>query len=199
MRKSDLSRFFKTAAQQIQVPVKVYLTGGVAAWFWGGIRPTIDLDFALKTEDHWEEIAEVFREVSDQLNIPVEFSEDISRWGMIGFPQFEKNAKFYQRWGKIRVYFLDPLVWSVGKMARYTSDDVADLEAVFKKQKVSPKKVIQIWARAFRESPRSTEQSLFQKKVADFLKHSGPKIWGKTFDAETLIATFKNQCIQTKR
>lgn len=198
MRKSDLSKFFKAVAQRVQVPVSVYLTGGIAAWFWGGTRPTLDLDFALKAGNHWEDIAEIFREVSAQLNIPVEFSEDISRWGMIGISQFEKGAKFYQRWGKIRVYFLDPLVWSVGKMARYTSDDVADLEAVFKKQKVTPKRAIQIWARAFRESPRSTEQSLFQKKVADFFKHSGPKIWGKTLDADALTTTFKKQCVPTK-
>lgn len=194
MRKSDLTKFFQTAAKQINTPVKIYLTGGVAAWYWGGTRPTLDIDFALKAGKNWDEVANVFRKVSDQLGIATEFSEDISRWGMIGYPNFERGAKFYRRWGTIEVYFLNPLAWSVGKLARYTSDDVADLEAVFIKQKLDPKKAIKIWAQAHRESPLSTEQGLFQKKVADFLKHSGRKIWGKDFDNKFLEELFRKKC-----
>lgn len=182
MKKRDLDKFFKAVAEKIQISVKVYLTGGVAAWFYGGTRPTLDVDFALKVGQDWDEVATIFREISRQQGIAVEFSEDISRWGMIGYPQFEKGAQFYQRWGNLQVYFLDPVIWSVGKIARYTNDDISDVEAVFKKQKVDPGLAMKIWAEAHRKSPRSTEQGLFAKKVEDFLRNSGPRVWGRGFE-----------------
>src|SRR3990167_9824868 len=115
MRKKDIDRFFLKVSSRIKIPFQIYLTGGVASWFLGGNRPTHDIDFALKTKKEWEQIEQIIREVSRELSIAVEFSEDISRWGMIGISDFEKGAKLYKRFGSIDVYILDPLIWSVGK------------------------------------------------------------------------------------
>lgn len=179
MKKSDLDKFFHAVGERIQWPVEIYLTGGVLAWFFGGVRPTQDLDFALQAGKKWNETATIFKQISRAQSLPIEFSEDISRWGMIGYPDFKEGAKLYKKFGTVKVFFLDPVIWSVGKMARYTSDDVADMVAVFKKQQPSKAKVKRIWQEALKQSPRSSESHLFQKKIEDFFKHYERKIWGK--------------------
>ncbi len=194
MKKSDVNHFFTLLAQKTKNPLKIYLTGGVAAWLMGGNRPTEDIDFALQNfHDSWEKIEQLVREVSQQTGIFVEFSEDISRWGMIGYSRFIEKAFLYQKFGTIHVYYLEPTIWSVGKISRYTADDTTDMEIVFKKQKVKPEKLLKTWATALRESPPSSEKGLFIKKVADFLKHSGLKIWGNHFNWEKYFLMFKKQ------
>lgn len=178
MKKSQINQFFKEVGRRISWPVEIYLTGGVLAWFYGGIRPTQDLDFALLSKDQWEKAARILKEISQEQRIPIEFAEDISRWGMIGYSNFKKGAKLFDQFGSIKVFLLDPVIWSVGKIARYTTDDVTDLVAVFKKHKPDKEKVKKIWKEALEQSPRSSESHLFQKKVADFFKHYEKEIWG---------------------
>ncbi len=190
MKIKELEQFFEKLALKITTPVQIYLTGGIAALYWGGRRPTVDLDFALQADANWDEISKILIEQGEREGIPLEFTEDISRWGMVGFGDFKKGAKLFKQWGEFQVYFLDPIIWSVGKMNRYTGDDIADMVAVFKKQKIDAKKAIQIWSQAFLESPRSTELGLFKKKVLDFLSHSGPKIWGPSFDSKKSALKF---------
>lgn len=191
MKKTDIDRFFKLLSQKTKEPLKIYLTGGVAAWLMGGNRPTEDIDFSLQNfHSPWEKVEQLIREVSQQTGIFVEFSEDISRWGMIGYPKFIKEASLYNKFGTIYVYYLEPTIWSVGKISRYTADDISDMEIVFRKKKIKPEKLLKTWAIALHESPPSSEKRLFIKKIADFLKNSGPKIWGANFNIEKSIQTF---------
>ena len=194
MRKGDMDRFFKEAAKEIKTPVRVYITGGVASWFMGGNRPTEDIDFGFTAGGKKEsEVARIFGAVSRRLGIAIQFSEDIRRWGMIDLPDYETKAKFYRRFGKVSVHFLDIGSWSIGKISRYYASDVSDLVAVFKKQKPNPRGLVKLWARALKKSPRSSEQFLFVKNVEDFLKYYGLKIWGHCFDSKKMIALFRSQ------
>jgi len=192
MRKGDIDRFFREAAKEIRTPVRIYLTGGIASWFLGGDRPTEDIDFGLRaSEGKWMEVEGVIQGVSRKLGIPVQFSEDIGRWGMIGILDYEKGARLYKRFGKVSVYLLDVGVWSVGKMNRYYQSDVDDLRAVLKKQRPDSGKLVTIWARALRESPRSSSSVLFVKTVEDFLKNYGQEIWGSRFNSEETTRKFR--------
>jgi hypothetical protein len=191
MKRQEIDGFFKEVAKRIEGPIKVYITGGIAAWLLGGTRPTQDIDFALKSKSHWEQAELIINEVSRELKIPVQYAEDISRWGMIGVRSFEKNARLYKKFGHVSIYVLDPLIWSIGKISRYTADDINDMKVVFKKQKVKALDAVKVWARALKESPRSSEQYLFVRKVEDFLKHVGPKIWLQKYDHTDLFERFK--------
>ncbi len=191
MKKTDLDKFFSEVAKELQQPTQIFLTGGVLAWFYGGVRPTIDIDFALKTEGKWEESSLILRKVGQRLGIPLEYSEDISRWGMIGLSGFTEGARPYKTFGKLSVFLLDPVIWSIGKLSRYTADDLSDLVAVFKNQKPDPARTVQIWAQALLESPRSSEHHLFVKKIEDFLSFHGKEIWGKDFDSRRLLDDFR--------
>ena len=192
MRRGDIDRFFLEVSREIVVPVRVYLTGGIASWFMGGDRPTEDIDFGLSVaKGHWDQVEKSFQGVSQRLNIPIQFSDDIGRWGMVGVSGYEKGSRLYKKFAKISVYLLDPAIWSVGKINRYYRSDVEDLRAVLKKQKTTPIKLIQAWAKALRESPRSSAQLLFVKTGEDFLKNYGNEIWGEGFDSAKSIAYFR--------
>ncbi|HBF13780.1 MAG TPA: hypothetical protein DDW49_10440 [Deltaproteobacteria bacterium] len=193
MLKKDIDNFFKQLNLELKHPIVVYLTGGVASCFLGGVRPTQDIDCAIKGSSHWSEIDSAVKNVSRQTGIACEYAEDISRWGMVGYTRFEKNAKFYKKFGKISVSILEPTIWSVGKINRYTIDDVLDVEAVFKKQKISAKKAVEMWGAAFNESPPSTEKGMFAKRVFHFLANSGGKIWGAKFDAKNFNLLFSKK------
>lgn len=194
MKKSDLDLFFQALATEIQEALNFYITGGIASWLMGGHRPTQDIDFAVQGGKNWEALSEKIYKISRGHKIPVEFAEDISRWGMIGLSDFTQKAKLYKKFGSLKVYLLEPSIWSIGKISRYLADDISDIEIVFKKQKLKAESTIKTWAKALRESPKSSEQILFIKKVQDFLKHSGPKIWGKKFDAEKYNKLFLKLC-----
>lgn len=194
MKKQDIDLFFQDLAGRIQEPVALYITGGVASWLMGGQRPTQDIDFAVRGGKNWETLSEQIYQTSQAHKIPVEFAEDISRWGMIGLANFTHKAKLYKKFASLSVYLLEPSIWSIGKISRYLTDDINDIEIVFKKQKLKPESVIKTWAKALQESPKSSEQILFIKKVQDFLKNSGPKVWGKQFDAEKCAKQFIRLC-----
>lgn len=185
MRRGDVDRFFQEVSKSVDISVSVYITGGVASWFMGGNRPTEDIDFGLKTfKQKWNEVESIFQEASRRLGLPIQFSENISRWSMIEIPDYERKALPYKKFGKISVSFLDPVSWSIGKVSRYYQSDVDDLRVVFKKQKPKIEEVIRVWSEALQKSPKSSDQFLFLKTSADFLKTYGKEIWGKSFEAE---------------
>ncbi|HCU24743.1 MAG TPA: hypothetical protein DF383_06980 [Deltaproteobacteria bacterium] len=190
MKRSQLDKYFREVGAKAPAPLRIYLTGGVLAWFYGKVRPTQDLDFALKTHASWDEVSTLLKTAALQEGIAVEFSEDISRWGMVGYSHYEKGARLYKSFGKLKVFLLDPVAWSVGKLSRYTSDDLADLVSVFRKQKPPLSAALRIWTQALLESPPSSEQGLFIKKVGDFLSRHGKDIWGRKFSAEKTLQNF---------
>ena len=182
MQQRQLENFFRDLGSLLVLPLKIYITGGVLAWHFGGQRPTEDIDFAIKSLQDETELSQLLFDLAKKHRIALEFSSDISRWGMVGYKKIEKNAIFYKRYGRLRVYYLNPVVWSVGKMGRYLKQDIEDLLLVFKKVRPSWKKLIRVWSDALRESPASSEKALFVKRAEYFLLRYGKEVWGEKFD-----------------
>lgn len=180
--RKDIDRFFHEVSIKIKRPLKVYLLGGVAAWFQGGVRPTEDIDFGVDRLS--SDINEILAETSRALQIPIQFSDDPQRWGMINIPSWTRGAKLYRRYGRLLVYVMAPGRWAIGKLNRYLESDVEDIVAVFKKQKPPLSPTLHLWRRALRESPHSSDQQLFKNQVDHFLKNYGQKIWGKQCPAQ---------------
>ena len=53
-----------------------------------------------------------------------------------------------------------------------------------------PGRVVAVWARALRRSPRSDAVSQFHRQVEHFLRTYGTTIWGRTFDADASLKRF---------
>lgn len=190
LKKDQLDAFFLKIDKGLSVPASIFLTGGVASWLMGGTRPTEDIDFALKSTALEETDAHI-QKVSNECRIKVEYSEDISRWGMVGYPNFWEKAQLYKKFGQLSVYVLEPTIWSVGKLERSLETDISDIVVVFKSQKVRAHQAIRTWTIAIQKSPLSTEKGFFIKKVNYFLKTSGKKVWGKGFNAEEAFSAFQ--------
>lgn len=197
MNRRQIDRFFRKLSQRFDRSATIILTGAAAGSLLGRVRPTLDLDFALKLkgpprarEDKWKAFARAICEVSQQTGIAVQYAEDIDGWSSITFLDYTRRTHLYRRFGKLEVRLLDPAYWAIGKITRYLDPDVRDLIAVIKKQKVSSAQLARVLGRALRHSPRSTACSLFRRHVESFFSTSGRTIWGRQFKPEAAIRLF---------
>jgi hypothetical protein len=194
MNPKEIERFFKGIAKDFPEDATVYLTGAAAGALMGGVRPSLDVDFGVELKGagtkRWERLTAAIEKNKALTGLGSNYDEDIDRWGMITLMDYRKHAKLFKKYGKLKVKILEPAYWSIGKMTRYLQPDIADMETVFRKKKVPVVLLTGVWGKALKNSPRSASLLLFRKQVEDFLAHSGPKIWGKTFDVVAAIENF---------
>jgi len=190
----EIERFFKGVAKDFDGEVTVYLTGAAAGALMGGVRPSLDVDFGveLKRADakQWKKLTAAIEKNKLLTGLGSNYDEDIDRWGMITLMDYPKHAKLFKQYGKLKVKVLEPAYWAIGKMTRYLQPDIADMEAVFRAKKVPALLLAEVWGKALKASPRSASLILFRKQVEDFMEHSGPRVWGKSFEAAPVIQQF---------
>jgi hypothetical protein len=194
MNPNEIERFFKGIAKDFNEDATIYLTGAAAGALMGGVRPSLDVDFGVELKaggaKAWEQLTAAIEKNKALTGLGSNYDEDIDRWGMITLMDYQKHAPLFKQYGKLKVKVLEPAYWSIGKMTRYLEPDIADMEMVFQRKKISTAVLTGVWGKALKSSPRSASLLLFRKQVEDFLVHSGPKIWGKTFDAVRAIEDF---------
>jgi hypothetical protein len=186
-------KFFKELGAGLRSPLTIVLTGGAAAHLLGGERPTQDLDFNIQPEDpeNWEEDSQTMDRLSAKHHLPLEYSEDISRWSMINLLDWREHTLPYGSYGRLTVRLLHPKYWSIGKISRGLQTDFEDLVVILKKFKLGADELIPFWAQALRSSERSSELFIARKMIEDFLRQEGRKIWGPGYDPVAALKSFK--------
>ena len=197
MNAREISRYFQILSALFKKPCTLLLTGAPAGAFYGRIRATMDIDFAVKRktplpqkDKFWQEFSDATHAASRRTGIAAQYAEDIDRWSSITFLDYWKHTHCFKRFGKIEVRTFDPSYWAIGKFTRYLDPDIRDLIQVFKKTKTSWRKLARVLGVALRKSPKSTACFLFRRQVEDFFKAYGKRIWGKRFRQEIAIAAF---------
>jgi hypothetical protein len=196
---AELDRFFEELDKEFGHPLNILITGAVAGFIMGHIRPSDDIDFEVLLPDknppiHLKEKLEAsIKQVSLRLGIPAQYTENIGGWSQITLLDYREQALFYKKIGHIEIKFLAPEYWAIGKLTRYLPLDSKDLISVLKANQVDALKLTAHLAKALRSSPLSDRSREFKDHVLDFLKNDGKKIWGEDFIAETYIRQFKNQ------
>lgn len=191
MNPRQINGFFDILARELGKEGKAFVTGAAAGALWGNVRPSADIDFAFETRD-WNLFERALERTVRLTGIQANYAEDIDRWGLITLMDYKRRAKAYRRFGPLRVYLLDPVSWSIGKMTRYLDPDVQDMVEVFKRQKIPAARLVRNWGQALKQSPRSAALIHFRRQVEDFLKNHGKVIWGKTFNSERSVALFRH-------
>jgi hypothetical protein len=204
MNPKEIERFFKGVDKDFKTHAVIYLTGAAGGSLMGGVRPSMDIDFAveLKKKDAraWEDLAAAVERNKLLSGVDADYSEDIDRWGSITLMDYKKHATFFKRIGFLTLKVLEPAYWSIGKMTRYIQPDIDDMITVFKAQKTGAGQLTRVWGMALRKSPKSEKLFRFRSQVEDFLKAYGTRIWGKHFDAAKSVKEFhKNAGIKVKR
>lgn len=193
----QIQRFFQVLARELDEPATVIITGAAAGSLLGHVRPSLDIDFAIRSSRHdrrsWQRIEGAVERTVRLTGIQANFAEDIDRWGLISLLDYPRHTHPYRRFGKLNVRVLDPAYWSIGKMSRYLDPDVRDLVSVLKRQRVPASLLVRVWARALRASPRSMALSQFRRQAENFLRAYGRAIWGTRFDSEQAIRLFHRQ------
>lgn len=198
MNRGEIARYFRILAGIYRRPCTIILTGAAAGTFYGNIRATLDLDFAIrfkarskkKRESAWQEFAGCAQEVSLRTGIAAQYAEDIDRWSSITYLDYQNHTIRYRRFGLIEVRLLDPCYWAIGKMTRYLDPDIRDLIEVLKKTRTPPAKLARVLGMALRKSPKSTACELFRRQTEDFFRSYGPRIWGRQFSSKRILAVF---------
>lgn len=198
MRKQEVIRYFRMLSRIYKRPCQVILTGAALGTIYGGVRATLDIDFALKLkarsktqkEKGWQEFARATQEISRRTGIAVQYAEDIDRWSSITYLDYQKHTHLFRRFGLVKVDVLEPPYWAIGKLVRYLDSDIRDLVQILKKTETSWSKVAQVAGAALRKSPKSTACFLFRRNVEDFFCSFGKSIWGRLFDMKQAIYRF---------
>ena len=164
----------------------------------GSVRPSMDIDFEIEFESP-EKIDEAIRAVSARLNLPAQYSENIQGWSQISYLNYRESSLLYKKFGKIEVRVMAPENWTIGKMTRYLPLDIMDISFVLKKRSIDWKPLVNIWARALKQSPLSDRSREFKDHVMDFLGKEGKKIWGKAFQPEKAVDEFDDLFRRTRK
>ena len=195
MSPRQIERFFQALARELKLPATVILTGAAAGALWGHVRPSLDIDFAIRPARGgaagWNAIEEAMGRATQRTGIAVNYAEDIDRWRGISLLDYTRHTRPYRRFGSLNVRLLDPVYWSIGKISRYLDPDVQDVVGVLTRHPVSVRQLLAVWAKALRASPRSTASTLFRRQAEHFLRSYGSSIWGKPFDAEKAVRQFQ--------
>lgn len=196
MNKRQIDRFFRVLARELDAPAQIVLTGAAAGSLWGQVRPSLDVDFAITPvrwgQRQWARFEEAIQRASRLTGIQANYAEDIDRWGPITLLDWRHHTMPYRTFGTLRVRLLDPAYWSIGKLSRYLDPDVEDMVTVLKRQRMDPRRLIRLWARALRASPRSVACTQFRRQAEHFLRAYGRRIWGRQFDPERAVRHFSN-------
>ncbi len=197
MTRQQIDRFFRVLAKELDEPARVILTGAAAGSLWGSVRPSVDIDFCIrprrKGPKSWAKIEEAIHRATGLTGIHTNYAQDIDRWGAITLLDYSKQTLPYRRFGKLEVRLLEPAYWSIGKISRYLDPDVQDLVAVFRRQGVSPGRLIKIWARALKASPPSSACLQFRKQAENFLQVYSRRIWGRGFQPHQVLAQWERE------
>jgi hypothetical protein len=195
LTRADLGRFFAALGGRLPCPLRMVLTGGGEAMLLGGTRPTGDVDFGLvvarERRHHLPEIEAAIAEASAGTGVRVQYSTDIDRWSSVAIPPRRRRTRLLRRVGRLSIHLLEPACWAVYKLARYLDSDVEDLRAVLRRQRVPSAGLARLCGESLRASPRSTQLFLFRRQVEHFFREHGAAVWGRRFDPEVAIATFR--------
>lgn len=195
MHPKQIDRFFRIFSRELGAPARVILTGAAAGSLLGHVRPSLDIDFAIRLSARrsaasWSRIDQAIERTTRLTGIHANYAEDIDRWSAVSLLDYRRHTLPWRRYGSMDVRLLDPAHWSIGKLARYLPPDERDLVAVLKAKPPAPGTLLRLWARALRQSPRSLALTEFRRRVEEFIRAHGRTIWGRNFDSEAALRTF---------
>lgn len=195
MTRQHIHRFFQVLARELDQPATVILTGAAAAAVWGGVRPSLDVDFGITParggSSRWRALEEAVARTTRLTGIQANYAADIDRWGAITLLDYRRRTLPYRRFGTLTVRLLHPAYWSIGKMTRYLAPDLQDLVTVLRAQRVPVASLVRLWGRALRRSPPSAAVTHFRNQAEHFLRHHGRTVWGTAFDPERAVRCFR--------
>ncbi len=196
MDKNQIETFFQVMAENLPCEITVALTGAAAGSLMGRVRPSLDIDFGILPRENaltpqtWQLLEASIDKATQKTGIAAQYARDIDRWSMISFLDYADHLRFFKKIGNIRVCFLAPEYWSIGKMGRFLDLDLQDILTVMTQEKTDPQRLAGIWGKALKASIPSTASSDFKKRVEYFFRTHGTQIWGKSFNTDKTLESF---------
>ena len=192
MPETQLDRFLAALARHWPRPATLLLTGAWAASAWGRVRHTRDVDFEVagvpaRLMPAFDQAVHAARRES---GLEAQYSTRIDRWSEISLLAYRRTALPLKRYGRIQVRVLDPLHWSIGKIARYLNSDADDLIEVFRRVQPDPLTVARTWSRALRQSQPSSQLWNVKRQMLDFFHRHARAVWKRPVPLDRIERIF---------
>lgn len=197
MRRRTIDSFFAELDRELARPARVILTGAACGSLMGHIRPSLDVDFEIRPEGAGKRpldpdaLAAAVQKASRRTGLAAQYATDISRWSMIDYLDYRKTAVAYKTIGRLKIQLIAPAYWTIGKMARFLTSDIADMRKIIRSKRIPSVRLIRIWAKALRSSDPCLESRLFRDHVQAFLAQNSRRLWGSRSSADKNIALFR--------
>lgn len=164
--KRAIELFLKEAARLAGgKKTRLIIAGGLAVSVYGmPERKTLDIDAEIISED--SELIEKINKRFKELKVPVDISDNISRWGMVDIPpSYRKRARPYKKLGSVELCLLSPIDLIVSKLRIFRDIDIEDILFLAKKFNITFNEIKKEADLAISISPRSTELLFFKKNL----------------------------------
>ena len=89
----------------------------------------------------------------------------------------------------LKVDALEPLYFTLGKISRSLDQDLDDIAAVVKAEKIAGRDLAKLWAEALKNSELSSELLNIKRQMIYFLKVKGSDLWPSE---KNLVDLFEN-------
>ena len=198
MKQRQIDFFFKTLDRQWQKPAEIILLGAAAGSLMGNVRPSLDIDFEIRTRRQKDPeirkmLEDAIRAASQVTGVAVNYSGNVAGWSRIAFLDYRRKALAYKKIGKLTIKIMRPEYWTLGKMARFLELDIQDMIKIIKAKKLTPGVLTDIWARAVCASDLSLELGQFRDHIVYFIRKYGKQVWGRQADLENIVWRFKKK------
>lgn len=164
--KNAIELFLREAARLAgNKKTKLIIAGGLAVNAYGmPERKTLDIDAEILSEN--SELIEQINKRFKELKIPVDISDNISRWGMVDIPpSYRERAKPYKKLGSVELCLLSPVDLIVSKLRIFRDIDIEDILFLTNKFNITFDEIKKEADLAISISPKSTELLFFKKNL----------------------------------
>lgn len=165
---TKIKEFMKLLGQSINVPVKVYFTGGATAVMLGFRETTIDLDVKF-VPDH-DEVLKLIPRIKEKLKMNIELASPADF--IPELPEWEQRSKFIAQYGKVQFFHYDFYSQVLAKIERGHTQDMEDIKNFITKKHVEPNKLLTLFYKIKDRLYRypAIDPQTFEKDVKKIIK-----------------------------
>lgn len=133
-QREDIDRFIAALARRATNQTRLYFTGGATAVMLGWRASTIDVDIHIVPDD--DRLLRALPELKEELEMNVELA--CPAHFIPELPGWQERSLFITQEGKLSFFHYDLYAQALAKIERGHSQDVSDVEEMFRRGLVKP-------------------------------------------------------------
>ena len=139
---AKIQQFMRAFGARAPREARLYFTGGATAVLVGWRSSTIDVD--IRFDPEMDELYRALPELKEELQINIEMASPADFIPLL--PGWEERSPYIGREGKVSFYHYDLYAQALTKIERGHSQDLQDVEEMFKRGLIERDKLLSLYA-----------------------------------------------------